>query len=333
MYIGPWQEYKLAKLIQARLEQKDSPSPSLSRALGRRQSSIDRLHNGGSLDGLDSASVASSSRSGLSSNSAPPRLTAQSRLDDLYYSAAYARERPARGGLDGGGGRTPSSSASSAGRPPRPQSSASSGRQARPNLSGRPPPRPGAVRQIKVAGGATANGAVAPKPNPEAERRARIAHMQRLYGLGAAGAAGAEDFGGSEEARPSPGPPPAAALPSGYGAASDALGDVGTRGWLPQVVQPSAQLQASSPSTHRTVTGSGWAPALAAPAPPAQAPSNGIWAPPVSVAPALSFANPDPLGMSLSGGDAEEDLIAWSKMLRPDSMAADADLTSLLQPS
>mmetsp|Transcript_11173 Transcript_11173/g.24658 ORF Transcript_11173/g.24658 Transcript_11173/m.24658 type:complete len:282 (+) Transcript_11173:194-1039(+) len=91
MYIGPWQEYKLARLIQQ--QQQPTPDARQQRLVvggGRRPGS-------GFAD--DAASVASS-RSGLSgtsTRSAPARLphSAQAQLND-YCTAAERAERPLR---------------------------------------------------------------------------------------------------------------------------------------------------------------------------------------------------------------------------------------------
>jgi len=177
MYIGPWQEYKLAKLIQhhqqqqtacgtpATSEQQLRPGSRQRRPLVPRQSSKD-LHD-------DTASVTSSTRSGISfksTQSAPSQLpsqpSAQSRLNDFYQHY----ERNAR--QDG----------IAADADAKARSNASSQQQAR-RVPGMPPrPRSGG----RTAGVVAAKRRAKAKSGPsfEDERRARIQHMKRLYGLG-----------------------------------------------------------------------------------------------------------------------------------------------------
>lgn len=278
MYIGPWQEYKLARLIQATHEKKEASSRN---PVGLpRQSSIDRLHNGGcaeSLDRLETSSVASSTRSGLSSKSAPPRLTAQSRLNDMFQDAAHVRRE-----------RTP---ASTAGRPPRPLSSMGVRR-------GTGARQPAARRAVAPKSGAV------PKVSAEAERRARIAHMQRLYGLGASSPREVESPG---RIGCMPGASPsfansAAAQASGPMLPTDiANGTLSPRG-LPREQLSKLPLVVASPTSLASVH-------------------------------CEDVMNPvaaDPLNVTLNGVD--EDLIAWSKMLKPESLSAEVDLACLLRP-
>lgn len=160
MYIGPWQEYKLARLIQAQpgLLQ-ETPGSKAPTPLSR-QRGIDRVRSG-NTDHLETASVASSSRSGYSTRSAPPRVSAQSRLDNMYQDAERERvnRTPSLGGRPG----------SDAGRPPRPRNTGV---------------RRGGRQQSGMQ--KTAAKKAAPKLSADAERRARIAQMQRLYGLSSA---------------------------------------------------------------------------------------------------------------------------------------------------
>lgn len=167
MYIGPWQEFKLARLIQQQQQQGDTPlAAAASKPQPRRRPGVPRRF-ASDADGDDIASVASSSRSGFSTQSAPAHLqgqaSAQNRLNDYYDSV----ERSSRRGnsLD----------------------------------SQRPAPRPGSAVGARSAslrslqqpragvggGGATAKRKpVKPKPpNPEKARRERILAMQKLYGL------------------------------------------------------------------------------------------------------------------------------------------------------
>lgn len=284
MYIGPWQEYKLARLIQASHEKKDIASRIPSGL--PRQSSIDRLHNGGcsdSLDRLETSSVSSSTRSGLSSRSAPPRLrvTPQSRLNDMFQDAGHARR-----------GSTPSSASSSAGRPPRPSSSTG----ARRGAGGRQP----AARRT-----AASKSAAVPKASPEAERRARIAHMQRLYGLGASSPKNVEPHGSVLDLSP----PLAnatvaqAAVPAPPAGIANPADSTSARGGLPQEQMPMLR-----PPVATTMS--------------------------LASVPCEEVINPlasNPLNVTTNGTD-EEDLIAWSKMLMPESVSAEADLACLLPP-
>lgn len=170
MYIGPWQEFKLAKLLQAQQGPPQSHRTLRTPSGLTPQSAIDKTR-GGSLQEFDTASVSSSTRSGFSTKSAPPRTSAQSRLDSMYRDHE-------RGGLGASSSASASALSTPAGaRPPRPRSSAGAGAR-----------RPGACAQGRGRG--PARRAV-PKPSSEeaskAERRARIAQMQRLYGLGGDG--------------------------------------------------------------------------------------------------------------------------------------------------
>lgn len=278
MYIGPWQEYKLARLIQASHERNEPSSRRTPTGLPR-QSSIDRLHKGGcadSLDRLETNSVASSTRSGLSSRSAPPRLTPQSRLNDMFQDAAHA-----------GRVRTPSSAsaASSAGRPPRPSSSTGSRR----GPGGRPP----AARKAAVS-----KRVGAPKPSAEEERRARIAHMQQLYGLGVASARDDDSQGTAPDASQ-------VTTPAAISNIEQTVGNAAARGWIPQ--QEMHELR-SGISSSTSVTS-------------------------VHCAEVMNPRAAVPLNTTLDGADEhEDDLIAWSKMLKPENLSSEVDLSCLLPP-
>eukprot|EP00928_Gymnodinium_smaydae_P012304 TRINITY_DN1446_c0_g1_i1.p1 TRINITY_DN1446_c0_g1~~TRINITY_DN1446_c0_g1_i1.p1 ORF type:complete len:342 (-),score=56.47 TRINITY_DN1446_c0_g1_i1:49-1074(-) len=338
MYIGPWQEYKLAKLIQARPEiaaelgtpaaSRSSPASSSSATLGRlpssglpRQRSIDRLHNPGCpTDCLETASVASSTRSGLSSSSAPPRLSAQSRLDDMFQGVKRGIDR---------GDRTPSSSAgrssSSAGRrPPRPRLSGAA------TATGRPP----------AAGRGKAKAAA--KPSPEEERRARIASMQRLYGLAgreealddaavAGNTAVATASAGLPQLAPGSG---TAALPSAFPPAAAHEGASVSRDWSLAIDQREwaagrwrpPEPSAGAGNVLALSQGSGAAAAVALPM--SVPPQNAGHAAGLSV-PATKDDQTSLMGLTMAS-DNDEDLIAWSKMLMPESCTPEVGLASFM---
>merc|ERR1711879_392374 len=111
---------------------------------------------------------------------------------------------------------------------------------------------------------AASNKAAAPKVSAEAERRSRIAHMQRLYGLGASSPQDSTLQG----CVPSGATATQAAQPAPLNAISNDIDSVSSREWLPQdqVMDP---LASNSPI------------------------------------------------VTVNGAD-EEDLIAWSKMLKPE---------------
>jgi len=154
MYIGPWQEYKLARLIQHHQEQQSPSVPRRPTSQSRRRLVVSRQRKSsdGQLD--DAASVTSSTRSGVSlqsTQSAPAQLpapSAQSRLNDFYqhYERGARQDVP----MTKAGARLP----------PRPRSSIGRG-------------QPAAKRKPKAKAG----------PSFEDERRARILQMKRLYGL------------------------------------------------------------------------------------------------------------------------------------------------------
>lgn len=167
MYIGPWQEFKLARLIQQQQQQSDTPvvaarAPKLQ---GRRRPGVPR-RPASEADGDDIASVASSSRSGFSTQSAPAHLqqgSAQGRLNDYYDSVERSCRRGASLDAERSGSRP------------------SSGVGVRPSASLR------SLQQSRTGGGAAGakkKASIKPKPpNPEQQRRERIRAMQKLYGL------------------------------------------------------------------------------------------------------------------------------------------------------
>ncbi|CAK0892436.1 unnamed protein product [Prorocentrum cordatum] len=194
-------EYKLAKLLQASVHPpvhaRSGSAPRGPSGLAV-QSPIDRLRSGGSATEFnDTASVSSSTRSVFSTRSAPPGASAQSRLESMYRehgrgtSSASAASTPARG----------------AARPPRPRSG-SAQRSAPPRGAGAP------------QGGGRGAGR-RPKLSAEAERRARIAQMQQMYGLGAAQDRGGLPAAQRGAARGAAGGPATAAACARVGAAAD----------------------------------------------------------------------------------------------------------------
>jgi len=162
MYIGPWQEYKLAKLIKhINDNDRKPPDQQLPASQLRRPPLLRRPSSKDCND--DAASVASSTRSGISfkstqsapvrSSPAPSSSSAQTRLNDYYE---HWERGSRRDGLP-----SPAASEQTRRLPPRPRSS-----------SGRP--KATAKRKAKAKSG----------PSFEEERRARILSMKRLYGLG-----------------------------------------------------------------------------------------------------------------------------------------------------
>jgi len=162
MYIGPWQEYKLAKLIQHHQQQQQA---LVQTPLGQQRPG-NRLRQSRPCltDADDIASVTSSTRSGTSfksAQSAPSqlrsgRVSAQSRLNDFYEHWDRNDRQTARGDVVADAGPQQTRRL-----PPRPRSS-----------NGRP--KAIAKKRPKATSG----------PSFEEERRARILHMKNLYGLG-----------------------------------------------------------------------------------------------------------------------------------------------------
>mmetsp|Transcript_80440 Transcript_80440/g.172140 ORF Transcript_80440/g.172140 Transcript_80440/m.172140 type:complete len:310 (-) Transcript_80440:35-964(-) len=306
MYIGAWQEYKLAKLIQQQ-NQRDQPPGRGSRASSRPRSS----RQGDTGD--DAASVASSSASrlsGFSTQSAPAQLSqastsAQSRLNN-YYDQVERSSKPERSG------RPPSGNGRPGGGIPRPRSSAGSRGGAGPRGSSSAPRKAGSSVPKK-----------AKPPSLEEQRRTRILQMQRLYGL-----AGSDEASQQEDAEaPSPLPEPSA--PAG-------LTRTGSRGSLLEDTRPHApadyalglsqqlpyQLNSSSSTAALVPT------SAASPAPVmAQHQASGD-----DEAACSAWSLPplpeDPFAMDL---DSSGGLIAWSKNLRPDELSPQATLASFFQ--
>lgn len=161
MYIGPWQEFKLARLIQQQQNDLQLVSSPRRPPLPRRRSE--------SRVADDAVSVASSSRSGfsgLSTRSAPARLpqqSAQARLNG-YYDAVQRSDTHRS--------RPPSANSN------RPRSGVACG-----HSGGN-----GSRSVGSLASGRRGNGNPAAKKKNakisfEEQRKARILQMQRLYGL------------------------------------------------------------------------------------------------------------------------------------------------------
>jgi len=173
MYIGACQEFKLARLIQQQQPQDDPRSKPARKPLvsvpGQRRAPVPKKKSGG-FD--DSASVASSTRSewsGYSTQSAPPKLPSSNACLNEFCDRAGHSGRKAES-VDGSAPRARSSCSA------RPRSSTGSRGAAHSSL----PPRAGrpAAKSTPKAGGRNKG------PSLEEQRRARILHMQKLYGLG-----------------------------------------------------------------------------------------------------------------------------------------------------
>mmetsp|Transcript_26200 Transcript_26200/g.61346 ORF Transcript_26200/g.61346 Transcript_26200/m.61346 type:complete len:268 (-) Transcript_26200:61-864(-) len=172
MYIGPWQEYKLARLIQ---HQHQALAHESVGEVVRRSGSRPSSHRGEA-----SPSSSRSGFSGFSSNSAPARLpgpSPQVRLKDYCDSVerlSKANDRRPR---------LPSGSSTGS---TRPYSSSSRGSDRGLGLeSCSSTSSVGNAAAKRAAGGARKAAGKPPKAASfEEQRRARIRHMQRLYGLG-----------------------------------------------------------------------------------------------------------------------------------------------------
>lgn len=278
MYIGPWQEYKLAKLIQHHQEQQ---TPSAQ----RRPSSQTRLRPPVPRQRrcLESPS---STRSGVSFNStqsAPAQLpaqssssSAQSRLNDFYEHWEHNTRQEATGGAAAQQTRR---------LPPRPRSSSSTGK-----------PKAGAKRRPKAKAG----------PSLEDERRARILHMKRLYGLGEPDAA------------------PEVPL-AGYGATASSMSRVDSTASLGNVDR---LLEASpQPAPAPAVDANSFTPDFDRALFELQASMDVREEPHPEP---LSGKDPMALSMSLESMNGSGGLIAWSKNLRPEDLSSDVTLASFL---
>lgn len=309
MYIGPWQEYKLAKLIQNQHQAlaRDVAQEVIRQRTGRPNSSRGTL-----------ASPTSSQRSGfsgISTQSAPaqlPQPSAQVRLNDYCDSAdraSYASDRrrrwaPPRPGAasSSGTGSTRPYSSSSAG-------SAPGGRGSSASLSGIPAAPQAGTSAIKrkagrVGGGAKKSGKPPQAASFEEQRRARIKHMQKLYGLG-----GDSDATTAMEEPSHPVETAAAGAAAAAGsfvaAASKATSGRGQDDRTSDVDSAISRLQSSilaHESADATTKRSGDA-----------------WP--------LPSLPEDPLGASMDMGGSGG-LIEWSKNLQPDDLSPQATLAS-----
>lgn len=298
MYIGPWQEYKLAKLIQASTQRvlvpadgDTEPTPHVDTSLSvpRARQQIDRVCSptGASVRSVSDSSTAT----GISTASAPSRM-AQAKLDDLFYNAAYANTSPS----------SASGSASSSIRQPR-------------VLIHRVP----AGSKLRAAPKGRAKGtakSTIDKMSPEGERRARIAHMQRLYGL----------------APPpvSEGPSAAALLSSGAGLTGPgyAAASVDRHASVSQALRPQPAHDTARSTNSGTSFQSVRLRMALVEAGDASAAKKMMHE---GAANDQSPTPKDPLNLSMTslGGTDAEDLIAWSKMLQPDVVPEAPSLSSL----
>mmetsp|Transcript_27740 Transcript_27740/g.82726 ORF Transcript_27740/g.82726 Transcript_27740/m.82726 type:complete len:299 (+) Transcript_27740:79-975(+) len=297
MYIGAWQEFKLAKLIQQKTKD-DQQVPSTG-GTGRLSRASRRS------DADDGASVASEANSRYSTQSAPAKLSAQSRLNDYYESLERDRQRRTGSSTTttpSSGTRPRSSTGVRTGHAGTRGSSASSASSA----SGLPP------RPKKKA-------AAKSKASLEQQRRERILHMQRLYGL----AAEEEE---EEEAQLPARDHSATLLPTtaGYGAAQSAASyaqaDAGytqQRGPTSEADRALVELNASMNACEPRQQESGH-----------DMDSRRVESP-LGRLPSLPE---DPLNLSMSMGSSGG-LIAWSKNLRADDSSPRATLSSFFIPS
>jgi len=306
MYIGPWQEFKLARLIQQQQQAQQLPPlpPRHGRLPARRPSSA---------VADDAASVASSSRSGLSTQSAPARLpqaSAQSRLND-YYDASERSQRPPQ--------QRRGSSAEAAPGGPRPRSSGLGTRSSSSLGAG-----------ARRGGGAAAKKPAKNKEKPvsfEEQRRARILQMQKLYGLAREEDASGGGGGDGQEADTAAS---AARLPlvsqsSGYAAAAPAV----ETGPAPDMDNALRQLCASMDACDAQGGRGG---ENAPPPPPLDSTfigRSGFHSKSASPLPPLPE---DPVSMSNTLGSSGG-LIAWSKNLQAEELSPQATLASFFSPN
>jgi len=340
MYIGPWQEYKLARLIQHHQEQNPQPRaqpqqrrPRPASVSGNRQqrrpaaqAARRRLSDG---RGDDVASIASSSQSGFSgfsTQSAPAQLSAQSRLNDFYDSW----ERRTKGEHGG---------SNDALRPPprargdRPLSGASTRRagaggvRARTPLShGRPP-----VPKAKAS-----------QASLEETRKSRIMQMQRLYGLAreepdAPDECAAEPFEAALGSTSRPGGIDASLAGEGRASRTELRGAVtGVAGGGGAVPPPAPAAAVSAALSERGGTGGGeggFTPDFDRALCELRASMyNGNEVGDPSPEPAVcSPTSADPMGLSATAGSSGG-LIAWSKNLRPEELSPELSLANLFRP-
>jgi len=343
MYIGPWQEYKLARLIQHHQEQNPQPRaqpqqrrPRPASVSGNRQqrrpaaqAARRRLSDG---RGDDVASIASSSQSGFSgfsTQSAPAQLSAQARLNDFYDNW----ERRTKG-EDGGS-----------------------------NDALRPPPRAKGDRPLSAAatrrtgaGGARAHAPLrhgkppAPKAKAsqvslEETRRSRIMQMQRLYGL-AREEPDAPDECVAEPSETAMGSTcrlggiDASLAGDGHASRTELRGAVtgvaGGGGAVPQAAPAAAASAALSKRGGAGGGEGGFTPdfdrALCELHASMYDGINGYEVGDPSPEPAVcSPTSANPMGLSATAGSSGG-LIAWSKNLRPEELSPELSLASFFRP-
>mmetsp|Transcript_40742 Transcript_40742/g.73606 ORF Transcript_40742/g.73606 Transcript_40742/m.73606 type:complete len:302 (-) Transcript_40742:95-1000(-) len=296
MYIGPWQEYKLARLLQKQAQDEDSRKLTTRHLQLPRQRSVDRAISSRSdlkAEDLETASVTSSTRSStsfISTRSAPSRVgsqsSAQARLDRLYNEAERGDSCGAVHGTGKGG---------------RPASAASSRPGGRPPLAGRPPPakRPCAKKTAKQSEQSLLD-----------QRRARISQMQKLYGLG-----------GSEHDSEAPNPAQQAgdvhasmdgqACGGGVSREPEVSGSPVAVTSLPPWQKVPDGVRVSLDATNRV---------------PSAADLSRLETVP-EYSQKIVADKVDPLALSISGG-MDDNLIAWSQNLRPEDLSPEATLES-----
>lgn len=294
MYIGPWQEYKLAKLIQHHHQQQtpqQTPQPQ-SQRLGSRQRRplVPRPDSKNCND--DTASVTSSTRSGISfsgnsTQSAPSQLpsnhSAQSRLNNFYEQYERGARRDAVNDAE-----SAASSQQTRRLPPRPRSS-----------SQRLQPKAAAKKRPKAKAGQSF----------EEERRARILHMKKLYGLG----------GEPEVELEAPvSNASQATMSRANSSATLRLAASPSTGYLPAPM-PVVDADSFTPDFDRALHD-------------LQASMN-VREEVHHPEPFSGRGQEDPMALSMSesmGGSGG--LIAWSKNLRPEDLSPDVTLASFLRP-
>lgn len=295
MYIGAWQEYKLARLIQQHQNEQNPPgnqrTPLRS---GLRSSSSSRSARQGDDVASLSSSKSGASVSGMSTQSAPAKLqpsqSAQSQLNDFYDQS---RRREGAAAASARSQRPRSSLAPRTGRPPKP---------------------------------AAKKAAAKPKAKSvEQDRRARIQAMQKLYGLGS------EPEQAEVSPRSLPTPMAASILDSCLPCRSSVESTQPLRvpGPMSEVDRALSELRMSM-DMHATDSGGELVQASFARAP---ASADGILRSSFLTAEPLPPVSEDPpdFSMSLTAGSSGG-LIAWSRNLCPEALSPEASLTSFMMP-
>mmetsp|Transcript_68916 Transcript_68916/g.131368 ORF Transcript_68916/g.131368 Transcript_68916/m.131368 type:complete len:292 (-) Transcript_68916:45-920(-) len=290
MYIGPWQEYKLARLIQHHQELQQTPqsTPQSRRPLSQPRRPPARAPRRTRSD--DTASVCSSeSQSGFSfqsTQSAPAAPSPQSRLNNFYDHLERNTRQETVGSRQ-------------AGRPPRPFSSAGSRGGARGQGGGkRSSSRPGAKAKAKARQAQSLDDT----------RRARILHMQRLYGLA------------SDEEELPPAAPSPVVEPTVDTAASVIQHEVSPLQHVASLpVAPKADADSFTPDFDRALSELRASMVLHEEVPDSFNLESNL------------DDDRDPMGLSLTAGSSGG-LIAWSKNLKPEELSSEVTLESLLRP-